>query len=52
MGQKSQILMKKGVILSQFSLLKGMGEVWECQNCIWGVLLSSKMVSKLDLEQK
>ena len=52
MGQKSQILMKKGVILSKFSLLKGMGEVWECQNCIWGVLLSSKMVLDLNLVQK
>ena len=51
MGQKSQIFMKIGVILSKFSLLKGMGEVWECQNCICDVLLSSKLVLDLNLDQ-
>ena len=51
MGQKSQIFMKIGVILSTFSLLKGMGEVWECQNCICDVLLSSKLVLDLNLDQ-
>ena len=52
MGQKSQIFMKIGVILSTFSLLKGMGEVWECLNCICDVLLSSKLVLDLNLDQK
>ena len=51
MGQKSQIFMKIGVILSKFSLLKGMGEVWECLNCICDVLLSSKLVLDLNLDQ-
>ena len=52
MGQKSLFLMKKGVFISKFSLPKGPGELLGCQYIICDVLLSSKLVLDLNLEQK
>ena len=46
-----RILMQKWWFLRRFSpLLKGLREVWECQNPIWIFLLSSKMVLNVKLE--
>ena len=52
MAQKLSFLMKIGVIKRKISLLEGLAELWEVQNSIWDVLLSSKMVLKFILAQK
>ena len=51
-AKKSLFLIQKWVFMHRFSEFKALGDLWEYQNCIWGALLSSKMVSKLNLEQK
>ena len=51
-AKKSLFLIKKRVFMHRFSEFKALGDLWECQNCIWIALLSSKMVLKLNLEQK
>ena len=49
MAQKLSFLMKIGVIIRKISLLEGLAELWEVQNSIWDVPLSSKVVLELIL---
>ena len=48
----SLYLIKKRVFMREMLHLQALEYLWECQNCICDVLLSSKLVLDLNLEQK
>ena len=48
----SLYLIKKRVFMREMLHFKALEYLWECQNCICDVLLSSKLVLDLNLDQK